>query len=67
MAGVVQVICWKSQCEKQRNELLWSRLLAVRGAWQHEDEGRELIAGPLGVLTPLPRRLAEPAQSRDFK
>jgi error-prone DNA polymerase len=65
--GVVQVICWKSLRERQRNELLRSRLLAVKGVWQREGEVRNLIAGHLEDLTPLLGRLAASAQSRDFK
>jgi error-prone DNA polymerase len=65
--GVVQVICWKSLRERQRNKLLRSRLLAVNGVWQREGEVRNLIAGHLEDLTPLLGRLAESAQSRDFK
>ena len=64
---MVQVICWKSLREKQRNELLRSRLLAVKGVWQREGEVRNLIAGHLEDLTPLLGRLAGSAQSRDFK
>lgn len=36
VSGVVQVICWKSIREEQRQELLNSRLLAVYGKWQRE-------------------------------
>jgi error-prone DNA polymerase len=62
--GVVQVICWKSIREKQRRELLQSRLLAVYGQWQREGEVCNLIAGRLVDLTPLLGRLA--TVSRDF-
>jgi error-prone DNA polymerase len=62
--GVVQVICWKSIREKQRRELLQSRLLAVYGQWQREGEVCNLIAGRLVDLTPLLGRLA--TASRDF-
>ncbi len=62
--GVVQVICWKSVRERQRNELLKSRLLAVYGKWQREGEVRNLVAGHLEDLTPLLGRLA--TASRDF-
>ena len=63
--GVVQVICWKSIREKQRNELMNSRLLEVHGTWQREGEMRSLIAGRLKDLTPLLGRLS--TVSRDFK
>lgn len=62
--GVVQVICWKSVRERQRRELLHSRLLAVYGKWQREGEVRSLIAGRLEDLTPLLGRLS--TASRDF-
>ncbi len=65
--GVVQVICWKSLRERQRNELLRSRLLAVKGVWQREGEVRNLIATHLEDLTPLLGRLADSASSRDFR
>ena len=63
--GVVQVICWKSIREKQRKELMNSRLLEVHGTWQREGEMRSLIAGRLKDLTPLLGRLS--TVSRDFK
>lgn len=62
--GVVQVIVWKSLREKQRKELLGSRLLAVRGRWQREGEVRNLIAGHLEDLTALLGELS--VASRDF-
>ena len=62
--GVVQVICWKSVRERQRNELLRSSLLAVYGTWQREGEVRNLIAARLEDLSPLLGRL--PTVSRDF-
>ncbi|HEX5739727.1 MAG TPA: error-prone DNA polymerase, partial [Hydrogenophaga sp.] len=62
--GVVQVIVWKSLRDRQRNELIRSRLLAVRGVWQREGEVCNLIAGHLEDLTPLLGRLA--TESRDF-
>ena len=63
--GVVQVICWKSLRERQRNVLLRSRLLAVHGTWQREGEVCNLIAAQLEDLTPLLGRLM--TDSRDFK
>ena len=66
--GTVNVIVWKSLRERQRNELLKSRLLAVYGVWQRDEESggevRHLIAGHLRDLTPLLGGLA--TQSREF-
>jgi len=62
--GVVQVIVWKSLRDRQRKELLGSRLLAVRGRWQREGEVRNLIAGHLEDLTALLGKLS--VGSRDF-
>ena len=46
--GSVNVIVWKSLREKQRSELLHSRLIAVYGVWQRDEasgnEVRHLIA-----------------------
>jgi error-prone DNA polymerase len=65
--GVVQVICWKSLRERQRNVLLRAKLLAVKGTWQRDGDVRNLIAGHLEDLTPLLGRLASSADSRDFR
>ena len=62
--GVVQVICWRSIREAQRKKLLNSRLPAVYGTWQRKGDLRSLVAGRLGGLTPLLRRLS--IVSRDF-
>jgi error-prone DNA polymerase len=62
--GVVQVIVWKSLREKQRPEVLRSRLLAVYGVWQREGEVMSLIAGQLQDLSPLLGQLS--TTSRDF-
>ncbi len=55
--GSVNVIVWKALKEKQRTELLRSRLLAVHGVWQRDEESggevRHLIAKRLRDLTPL--------------
>jgi error-prone DNA polymerase len=63
--GTVNVIVWKSLRERQRRELLHSRLLAVYGVWQRDGEVRHLIAQRLVDLTPLLGRLV--TESRDFK
>ncbi|SFC11148.1 error-prone DNA polymerase [Polaromonas sp. OV174] len=63
--GTVQVIVWKRVREKQRQELLKSRLLGVHGTWQAEGEARNLIAETLFDFTPLLGRLG--TQSRDFR
>lgn len=62
--GSVQVIVWKSLREKQRPEVLRSRLLAVYGRWQREGDVKNLIASRLTDLTPLLGGLA--TVSRDF-
>jgi error-prone DNA polymerase len=66
--GSVNVIVWKSLREKQRSELLHSRLMAVYGVWQRDVESggevRHLVAKRLRDLTPLLGSLA--TQSRDF-
>jgi error-prone DNA polymerase len=63
--GTVNVIVWKSLRERQRQELLQSRLLAVYGVWQREGDVRHLIARRLHDLTPMLGRLA--TESRDFR
>jgi error-prone DNA polymerase len=69
--GPVNVIVWKSLRERQRDDLLKSRLLAVEGTWQRDaDTGgqvRHLIASRLKDLTPLLGRLGRQTNSsRDF-
>jgi len=68
--GPVNVIVWKHVREKQRDALLQSRLLAVRGTWQRDvDSGgqvRHLVAHSLEDLTPLLGRLGRLDGSRDF-
>ncbi|MFG6417241.1 error-prone DNA polymerase [Roseateles sp. DC23W] len=51
--GEVQVIVHKAIWERQRQETLSSRLLAVRGTWQRVGGVSNLIAGHLEDLTPL--------------
>ncbi|MDE2152041.1 MAG: error-prone DNA polymerase [Betaproteobacteria bacterium] len=62
--GVVQVICWKSLRERQRQVLLRARLLAVAGRWQSDGAVGSLLAERLFDLTPLLGEL--PTVSRDF-
>jgi len=68
--GPVNVIVWKHVREEQREALLHSKLLAVRGVWQRDvDSGgqvRHLIAETLEDLTPLLGRLGGTTSSRDF-
>jgi len=70
--GPINVIVWRSVREKQREPLLQSRLLAVRGIWQRDvDSGGQvchLIAEKMEDLTPLLGRLGKQAKSsRDFR
>ncbi|MBI2771499.1 MAG: error-prone DNA polymerase [Burkholderiales bacterium] len=69
--GPVNVIVWKHVREQQRDALLRSRLLAVKGTWQRDvDSGglvRHLVAEQLTDLTPLLGRLGQQgSKSRDF-
>ena len=63
--GSTQVIVWRHIKEKQREVLLGSRLLAVKGHWQREGDVCNLIADRLADLSPILGRLA--TESRDFK
>ncbi|TAL19913.1 MAG: error-prone DNA polymerase [Aquabacterium sp.] len=62
--GSVNVVVWPALRERQRAELLHSRLLAVYGVWQNIDEVHNLVAHRLQDLTPLLGRLE--IGSRDF-
>jgi error-prone DNA polymerase len=66
--GTVNVIVWKALKERQRSELLHSRLMAVHGTWQRDtDSGGQVchvVAGFLRDLTPLLGGLT--TQSREF-
>jgi error-prone DNA polymerase len=69
--GPVNVIVWKHVREQQRDALLHSKLMAVRGVWQRDvDSGgqvKHLIAETLEDLTPLLGRLGRGRSSaRDF-
>ena len=63
--GTTQVIVWRGVKEAQRQVLLESRLLAVKGRWQRQGEVCNLIAEKLADLSPLLGRLA--TESRDFR
>ena len=63
--GSTQVVVWKRVREAQRQVLLGSRLLAVRGRWQREGDVCNLIADKLADLSHLLGRLA--TESRDFR
>jgi len=62
--GQVNVVVWRDLAERQRRELLGSRLLAVYGVLERQGEVAHLIAGRLKDLTPLLGSLV--TQSRDF-
>ena len=66
--GSVNVIVWKSIKERFRQVVYQSRLMAVYGTWQRDDDSggqvRHVIAGHLVDLTPLLGNLA--TSSRDF-
>ena len=63
--GSTQVIVWRQVRDAQRQVLLGSRLLAVKGRWQREGEVCNLIADQLADLSPLLGRLA--TESREFR
>jgi error-prone DNA polymerase len=62
--GATNVIVWRDVSDRQRRELLGSRLLAVFGRVEREGPVVHLIAGRLVDLSPLLGRLE--AKSRDF-
>jgi error-prone DNA polymerase len=66
--GSVNVIVWKDTKERFRQEVYQSRLLAVYGVWQRDEESggevRHVIARRLVDLTPMLGELA--TSSRDF-
>jgi error-prone DNA polymerase len=62
--GTVNVIVWPHLKQRQRQELMHARLMAVYGVWQRQGEVRHLVAHRLRDLTPLLGRLA--THSRDF-
>jgi error-prone DNA polymerase len=62
--GTTNVVVWRTLGERQRRELLGSRLMAVYGKVEREGEVVHLVAGKLVDLTPLLGALA--TRSRDF-
>ena len=68
--GIVNVIVWNDLVEEQREPLLKSKLLAVKGVWQRDVASggnvRHLLAQGFKDLTPWLGRLADQNKSRDF-
>jgi error-prone DNA polymerase len=62
--GATNVIVWRDLFDRQRRELLGSRLMAVYGRVEREGEVVHLIAGHLVDLTPMLGSLH--TRSRDF-
>jgi error-prone DNA polymerase len=62
--GAINVVVWRDLAERQRRELLGSRLLAVYGVLERQGGVAHLIAGWLRDMTPLLGNLV--TQSRDF-
>ncbi len=62
--GSINVVVWRDLADRQRRELLGSRLLAVYGVLERQGEVTHLVAGHLKDLTPLLGNLV--TQSRDF-
>ncbi len=62
--GTTNVIVWRDLGERQRRELLGSRLLAVYGKVEREGPVVHVLASRLADLTPLLGAL--PTRSRDF-
>ncbi|MCC6868995.1 MAG: error-prone DNA polymerase [Burkholderiales bacterium] len=62
--GVVNVVVWRTVTQRQRREVLGSRLMAVYGHVEREGDVVHLIAGRLADLTPMLGALE--THSRDF-
>jgi error-prone DNA polymerase len=62
--GATNVIVWRDLFDRQRRELLGSRLMAVYGRVERESDVVHLIAGHLVDLSPMLGSL--PTRSRDF-
>lgn len=52
-AGVINVVVWRDLAERQRRELVGSRLLAVDSKWERVDGVEHLIANRLHNMTSL--------------
>jgi error-prone DNA polymerase len=63
--GVINVVVWRDLAERQRRELVGSRLLAVDGKWERVDGVEHLIATRLHDMTSLLGTLE--TRSRDFR
>jgi error-prone DNA polymerase len=62
--GTINVVVWRDVAERQRRELLGSRLLAVYGVLERQGEVTHLIAGHLKDLSSMLGNLV--TLSRDF-
>jgi error-prone DNA polymerase len=62
--GYINVVVWNALVEKQRKELLGSRLLGVHGTVERKDGVTHLVAGKLVDYSALLGRLV--LGSRDF-
>jgi error-prone DNA polymerase len=62
--GYVNLIVWNDLAERQRKELLGSRLLGVRGEVQREGRVVHVLARKLEDLSPMLGRLS--TESHDF-
>src|SRR3546814_10486215 len=49
--GIINVVVWRDLAERQRRELVGSRLLAVDGKWERVDGVEHLIANRLHDMT----------------
>jgi len=63
--GNIQVIVRRELKEKQRSEVMRSRLLEVRGTWQRDGDTTSIVAAYLEDLTPLLGPLE--TESRNFR
>jgi error-prone DNA polymerase len=62
--GTLNVIVWRDLFDRQRREVLGSRLMAVYGKIEREGEVVHTLAGRLVDLTPMLGALT--TKSRDF-